>query len=133
MAKIHARRALALVGTPFRPQGRRVADGLDCLGLALAVYDLPAGVGRNDYRLRGDHRDELEAAIRIYFRKLRTAAPMAGDLLLMLPAGDQFHLGILTRHGFVHADARLRRVVETPGVPEWPAEAIFRLRPGSSR
>ena len=46
----------------------------------------------------------------------------------MLPADDQLHLGILTRQGFVHADACLRRVVETPGAPSWPVAGIYRLR-----
>jgi hypothetical protein len=30
----------------------------------------------------------------------------------------QLHLAILTGRGFIHADARLRRVVETPGRPD---------------
>ena len=59
MAEIHATRALALVGVPFRPQGRSAADGLDCAGLALAAFELPADLVRNDYRLRGRHRARL--------------------------------------------------------------------------
>jgi len=124
----HAKRALALVGTAFRPQGRDPAQGVDCVGLCLLAYDLPAGTARDDYRLRGKHRDEMEAALPARFRRLKRARARPGDLLLMLPAADQLHLGILTARGFVHADMRLRRVVETPGLPGWPIAGTYRLR-----
>lgn len=125
---MHAEKALALVGVPFRPQGRDSGLGLDCIGLCLTAYELPAGLARDDYRLRGDHRDEIETAILTRFRRLRQAEARPGDLMLMLPAADQLHLGILTGRGFVHADARLRRVVETPGPPSWQVAGIYRLR-----
>ena len=128
MALLHATRALALVGTAYRPQGRDPAQGLDCIGLCLVAYDLPASLARDDYRLRGDHRDEIEAALLARFRRLPRARARPGDLLLMLPAADHLHLGILTALGFVHADNRLRRVVETPGLPCWPVAGTYRLR-----
>lgn len=128
MALIHATRALALVGTPFRPQGRDVAYGLDCVGLCLAAYDLPKRLARDDYRLRGDHRDEFEAVVLTHFRKVGHTRALPGDLLLLRPVADQVHLSILTARGFVHADARLRRVVETPGAPSWPLAGVFRRR-----
>ncbi|MDP9422877.1 MAG: C40 family peptidase [Pseudomonadota bacterium] len=130
MAKIHATRAIALVGTPFRPQGRNPSHGLDCIGLCLIAYGLPVSMARDDYRLRGDHRDEIETAILTNFRRVGHARPRPGDLLLMLPAADQPHLGILTVGGFVHADARLRHVVETPGAPSWPVAGTYRLGAG---
>jgi hypothetical protein len=46
----------------------------------------------------------------------------------MTVAADQMHLGVLTANGFVHADARLRKVVETPGEPGWPVIGIYRRR-----
>jgi hypothetical protein len=39
---------------------------------------------------------------------------------------DQLHLGVRTERGFIHAHAALRRVVETPGSPEWPLIAVYR-------
>ena len=128
MAAIHSRRALALVGVPFRAQGRTPAQGLDCIGLCLTAYRLPPTMVRDDYRLRGDHRAEIEAAIHFRFRKVNSESERPGDLLLMLPSVDQTHLGIRTPLGFVHADARLRRVVETPGRPGWPVAGVYRLR-----
>jgi hypothetical protein len=40
----------------------------------------------------------------------------------------QLHLGVRTADGFVHAHAGLRRVVETPGMPEWPLVGAYRRR-----
>lgn len=127
MALIDADRAMALVGTPFRAQGR-AACGLDCVGLVLAACDLPQGMARDDYRLRGNHRGEIIGALAALFRRVNFARRRVGDLLLMAVAEDQLHLGVLTARGFVHADARLRRVVETPGTPRWPVIAIYRRR-----
>lgn len=127
MALIDASRAVALVGTRFRAQGRSAA-GLDCVGLVLAACALPPGLVRDDYRLRGDFRDEIIDALNSRFRRVAFGRRRTGDVLLLAVAADQLHLGILTPRGFVHADARLRRVVETPGMPRWPLIAIYRRR-----
>ena len=128
MAAIHAERARSLVGVPFRPQGRDPRLGLDCVGLCLASYGLSPDEGRRDYRLRGDHRAELQRRLAGQFRRIGRKAGRPGDMLLLAVAADQIHLAILTKGGFVHADARLRRVVETPGEPGWPLVGIYRLR-----
>jgi hypothetical protein len=52
----------------------------------------------------------------------------AGDLMLLVPGSDQVHLAVRTGEGFVHAHAGIRRVVETPGIPEWPLVAVYRRR-----
>jgi hypothetical protein len=62
------------------------------------------------------------------FRKVSRKQRRNGDLVLMRVADDQFHLGVLTGDGFVHADARLRRIVETPADPAWPVIGIYRRR-----
>jgi hypothetical protein len=128
MAKEDAARARAMVGVPFRPQGRDPARGLDCVGLALAACGLrPEGV-RADYRLRGDHRAEVKLGLLRHFRRVSRRQRRIGDLLLLAVTDDQMHLAVLTADGFVHADARLRKVVETPGEPEWPILGIYRKR-----
>jgi lipoprotein Spr len=128
MAAIDATRARALVGVPFRPQGRDVEQGLDCVGLCLAAYPLPPATGRRDYRLRGDYRTEIKALLERWFRRVRKKELRPGDMLLLDVAADQLHLAVLTGDGFVHADARLRRVVETPGDPSWPLVGVYRRR-----
>ena len=128
MAAIDARRALALVGTCFRPQGRDPAAGLDCVGLALAAFGLPAHLVRANYRLRGDHRAEVIRTLLHHFRRVGCRQARPGDLLLLAVAHDQLHLAVRTDRGFVHADAGLRRVAETPGEPPWPVIGTFRRK-----
>ncbi|MBA3668359.1 MAG: peptidoglycan endopeptidase [Sphingomonas sp.] len=125
---IDAERAVALVGRPFRAQGRDAGAGLDCVGLVLAACGLSPDRVRRNYRLRGDHGAELVATLTRDFRRVAPSRKRIGDLILMIAGEGQFHLGILTARGFVHADARLRRVVETPGRPRWRVCAIYRRR-----
>jgi hypothetical protein len=124
----YAKRARALVGTRFRPQGREPRFGLDCVGLILCVFDLPAHSVRRDYRLRGDHRRELLSKLVHPFRRIAPSKCRSGDVLLLRVASDQMHLGIASDAGLIHADARLGRVVETPGESGWPVVAAFRKR-----
>ena len=121
-------RAAKLVGTRFRQQGRSAANGLDCLGLVLLSHRLASAEAPNDYRLRGEHRDAFLSKAERWFRKIPGRSGKPGDVLAMAPAKDQLHLGILTANGFIHADAKLGRVVETPGAPVWPVIATLRRR-----
>lgn len=128
MSKEYVARARSLVGTRFRPQGRDVRIGLDCVGLALAVFRIPVDKVRKDYRLRGDHGRDLKAQVGRFFRQIGKAAAKPGDLFVSQVAQDQLHLSICTDGGFVHADARIGRVVETPGTPQWPSAGAYRRR-----
>lgn len=120
-------RAKALVGTPFRPQGRDPSTGLDCIGLVLEVFDIPREGVRRDYRLRGCHQQELEEQLSRWFVR-RSGGGVAGDVLLCCLAATQTHLAIHCGGTFVHADAGLRKVAETPGPPRWPIVAAYRGR-----
>jgi murein DD-endopeptidase / murein LD-carboxypeptidase len=120
--------ARALVGVRFRPQGRSPELGLDCVGLVLCAFALPDDLVRRDYRMRGDHGREMLAALARPFRRIARTRRRAGDVLLLKIAKDQFHLAILTITGFVHADARRGKVVESPAMPAWPVVAVFRRR-----
>jgi hypothetical protein len=123
----HAERARALVGTRFRPQGRGVG-GLDCVGVVLATYEIRPAEVRQDYRLRGSHRAEVEQSLSKSFRRIARNAARPGDVMLFAVADDALHLAVRTATGFVHAHAGLRRVVETPGEPAWPLLGIYRKR-----
>jgi hypothetical protein len=123
----YAARAQALVGAHFRAQGRG-DGGLDCVGVTLATFDVPAQSARSNYRLRGNHLAELKARLEVFFRRVPTTQLRAGDLMLLVPGSDQVHLAVRTGEGFVHAHAGIRRVVETPGIPEWPLVAVYRRR-----
>ena len=121
----YAERARALVGTPFRLQGRST-DGLDCVGVATTTFEVE-DVRRN-YRMRGQHEAEVREVLGKQFRCVPRTQLRAGDLILMKVAADQLHIGVTTSAGFVHAHAGLRRVVETPGPPEWPLLGVYRRR-----
>lgn len=127
MTEDYVGRARAMIGTPFRPQGRG-RDGVDCAGLILAVFAIDAALVGRDYALRGDHRAELVAQLRRFFRPVRKGEARSGDVLLLEAAPDQLHLAVATRQGFIHAHAGLRKVVETPGAPPWPILGRYRRR-----
>lgn len=125
MGEAAARAALACVGARFRPQGRDVDYGLDCVGVAAAAYGVAVP---GDYALRGG--DPAVVGMRIEaagLRRLDGKDAQAGDLMLIQAGPAQLHLGVWTGDGFVHAHAGLRRVVETPGWPEAPVLAMFRM------
>ena len=123
----YAERARALVGTRFRPQGRD-PNGLDCVGVIVEIFAIEPAKVRRDYKLSGDHGREVFATLKPYFRKASVAQLRRGDLLVMAVTDRQTHLAVRTDQGFVHAHAGLRRVVETPGLPEWPVIGAFRRR-----
>jgi lipoprotein Spr len=128
-----ATRARALVGTRFRAQGRDPRHGLDCLGLVIAAHRLPQREMPADYRLRGEHRDALLAGADRWFRRVAATARRAGDVLLLDAGPGQSHLAVVTDAGVVHADARIGRVVETPGASAWPVTAVLRRRSRAKR
>jgi cell wall-associated NlpC family hydrolase len=125
-AKATVERARAMIGVPFRPQGRDPATGIDCIGLVLCVFEIPEDEVRRDYRLADDGRSELDRELRRFFRRLSAARRAAGDVVLCNLRRGQCHLAIDCGSSFIHADARLRRVVETPGSPPWPLAAAYR-------
>lgn len=118
-----AERARACVGVRFRPQGRD-GRGLDCVGVASFAFEVESP---RDYRLRGGKVEEIERRIAgMALARIAAEAAREGDLLLLASAPTQLHFAVLTQSGFVHADARLRRVVETPGRPRWPVISVWR-------
>jgi cell wall-associated NlpC family hydrolase len=120
------RRARSLVGVPFRQQGRDAAAALDCVGLILSVFAIPAEAVRRDYGPRGHRPDEVESGLSRYFCRVSASERQPGDVMLCAIRKNQLHLAIHCGGSFIHADSRARRVVETPGEPPWPVRAAFR-------
>lgn len=120
--------ARAGIGTRFRPQGRRVGLGLDCIGVALLAA---AGAGVRlpplpAYALGGDHGALLDATCRaLGLRPVRRARP--GDLIVFQLAAGHRHLAVMSEAGIIHAHAGLGRVVEGPAPAEWPVAGCWRL------
>jgi lipoprotein Spr len=127
MTTDYAARAQALVGTRFRPQGRG-EGGLDCVGVVLTTFGIAADEVRRNYSLRGDHLREARAEIVRHFRRIWKPQLQPGDVMFLNAGEEQLHLAIRTSRGFVHADARIRRVVETPGDPKWQLLEVYRKR-----
>lgn len=121
-------RARALIGTRFVAQGRDPLVGLDCVGLVLRAYAIDAARVPDDYRLSGAHREAILAFAAPAFRRVSRPRRRTGDLLLLRPGIAQWHLGIWTGSGLIHADIVRRRVVERPGALQWPVAAVFRPR-----
>ncbi len=123
--------ARGLIGTPFRLHGRDAGFGLDCVGLVSLAF------GRTDrapsgYAIRGGSLIAYERLLRSMKCRRRRIAPKRRDLFLLSSGPAQFHLGIWTGDSLIHADAGLRRVVETPGWPRWPLLSAW-IAPGRRR
>lgn len=109
--------AQGLVGIRFRPQGRGL-EGLDCLGVVLLAAE--AGGIRVEIppqSLRGQTMQGVVGHLR-QAGGVELVVSMAGpgDILIAIPATRQVHLGIRTNEGVIEACARIRRVVERPGL-----------------
>jgi murein DD-endopeptidase / murein LD-carboxypeptidase len=105
-----------LIGVPFRLHGRSSETGLDCVGVVAMV--LGADAVPSGYRLRRAVPDEIIEGLEAAGLVRVLGEAIAGDVLLIAAGPAQFHLGVKTAAGFVHACALLKRVVETPGCPE---------------
>ena len=120
-------RARGIIGTRFRPQGRDARFGIDCVGLILLAFRLPASAAPRDYALRGSARSEVERMLGGPFRRVARRQVRVGDVMLLKAATDVLHLAVKSETGMVHADVA-HGVVERPGVPPWPLLAVFRRR-----
>jgi murein DD-endopeptidase / murein LD-carboxypeptidase len=117
-------RARELLGTPFKLHGRDPQDGVDCVGLVALI------VGRTDNVPTGYAMRNVQG-LRWAIEMDRVAERRAdgrygpGDILLMQAGPAQYHLGCWSGEGLIHADARLRRVIETPGPVAWPVLGVW--------
>lgn len=120
-------RARALIGVRFRPQGRDPKHGLDCIGVAMMAMRVPKEQVRRDYCLRSSDPDEVNGEFdQSGFIRIAPAAVRDGDVLLVRPLPSALHVVILTDTGYLHADMRLRKVVEVPGEVPWPVLSAWR-------
>jgi murein DD-endopeptidase / murein LD-carboxypeptidase len=120
-------RARALIGVRFRPQGRSIEHGLDCIGVAAMATGMSRDEAPRHYNLRTTDVDEANRQFdESGFVRIAPAAAETGDIVLTLVGGGQLHVAILTPEGYLHADARLRRVAEAPGPVPWPVLSAWR-------
>ncbi len=117
------------VGIRFRPQGR-TADGLDCLGLILAVAnDVGLRVSAPIFELRGRRNTQSEYwMLQSGLSKVQHAE--LGDVLLQSPGHLQVHLGICCGKTLIEAHAGLGKVIERPIADGEQWQSAWRLPVG---
>lgn len=130
--------ARGMLGVRFRPQGRDVVRGLDCVGLIWAAYaaakvPLRAPVG---YPLRGWRGLRIEAALEqsglVRVCDIGQRGRRIGDVLLCALGAGQFHLGLGGASSVIHAHAGLGRVVESPWDAAWAEADVWRVLDGAA-
>lgn len=105
--------ARALIGTPYRHQGRTV-NGVDCVGLPILIMDrlgvVPKELTRANYG-RLTHAELLSTTERYC---IRLPQPELGCLLLIRWPREESpgHSAIYMDKGIIHAWQMLQRVVE---------------------
>ena len=90
---------------------------------------LDAGqVPRNYDMLASRDPEEVKAEFEACgFIRLSLAEIEPGDILLVNVRPGHLHAAIITPDGYLHADARLRCVVEVPGAVPWPILSAWRV------
>jgi murein DD-endopeptidase / murein LD-carboxypeptidase len=119
-------RGREFLGTPFKLHGRDPEDGVDCVGLVALI------MGRTDnvptgYAMRNVQGVRWIIEMDDVAERRTDGLYGPGDILLMQAGPAQYHLGCWSGEGLIHADARLRRVVETPGPLAWPVLGVWRF------
>jgi hypothetical protein len=98
------------------------------VGLVALAGRLPVELVPTGYSLRSEAAEDLlSLSFDGRVERICPAEASAGDVLLVRAGAGQDHFLILLENGFVHADARLGRVVETPGAVAWPVRSAWRI------
>jgi murein DD-endopeptidase / murein LD-carboxypeptidase len=111
-------RGRGLIGVPFRLHGRD-ERGVDCVGFVALICGqldrVPTG-----YAMRNMQGERWVTLLDGLAARRSDGGMRQADILLMQAGPAQYHLGLWTGDSLIHADARLRRVVEVPGPLAWP-------------
>ena len=122
-------RALALLGVPFRPQGRNPHVGLDCLGVVVWAFSLTLPEPPR-YRLTDGNWEVIEHELAPWFDPVRGRDVLDSDLVVVRLARS-FHFGVVSGDHLIHADVNVGRVVARRRRPLLGRECrIYELRGG---
>lgn len=124
-------RARALIGVPWRHQGRNIAVGIDCVGLIVHALQLA-----DDYTAYGrdPHEGQLEAELaRRFGASLPATCMQPGDVVAMAFAGPVRHVGLVAGSALglslIHTDSSVGQVTEHPIDARWQSRIRGVYRP----
>lgn len=113
------------LGTPFHHQARLKGVGVDCIGLLTGVA---AELGMDVSNVPSSYSRAPD--VDMLFREIaqsghleRATEPAPGDVVFFRVFGTPTHFGLMTEHGFMHADASFG-VVEVPFDGRWKSRVI---------
>ena len=121
------------LGTPFRHQGRLIAFGLDCAGVAIPVARR-IGVGHLDLtgygRTPANRQLERSLDAQPCLERVALSARSPGDLLLMRFASEPQHLAICAGETIIHAYEAAGKCCEHRLSSLWEARIVrvYRFR-----
>ena len=101
-------RALALLGVPFRPQGRDPEIGLDCVGVVLWVFQIKEADAPR-YRLSDGDWEQVLRAVGRWFEPVIGGKACSGDLVVFR-LSRSFHFGVISGSNLIHADLAVGKV-----------------------
>jgi len=122
--------AAGLIGSRFRLHGRNPETGLDCVGVLAAALE-QAGFRANlpnDYAMRSQNIGRVADLAGDWGFASVAGERLPGDVLLIRVGPCQSHFVLCGQDGTViHAHAGLRRVVQSPSLPEGDVIGQWRL------
>jgi murein DD-endopeptidase / murein LD-carboxypeptidase len=129
-AKAFVAAARSCVGARFRLQGRDPATGLDCIGLVVwSAQQCGVSVPDASDYLLADNPARLDAAIAASPLELIDRRALAlGDLVRLMSGSQPLHLAVYGADSLIHADLRLRKVVEHRLTPDWVEHIVAAYR-----
>lgn len=121
------------IGTPFRHQGRMLAFGLDCAGVAVHVARvIGAGVVDVDGYGRTPANGQLERSLdsQPCLERVFLGDRQPGDLLLMRFSSDPQHIAIFAGDTIIHAYEPVGKCCEHRLSDLWAARIarVYRFR-----
>lgn len=124
--------ARALVGTPFKHQGRIPGKALDCAGLASVVvsnwYQTQEPIAYSRIPRDNKLREWIEK--QDFIQKVPNQEMQAGDIILMRFRTEPQHVAICAGQNIIHSYESIGRVVEHILDDRWKSRivSVYRLK-----
>lgn len=108
------------VGTPWHHNQRCKGVGVDCVQFIAAIaHDVGVDIGRIENYYRTPEGNSLIASMQSLEGLREVSVIEPGVILVFQIGGVPHHLGIATENGMIHADSKVKRVVEISNLGFW--------------